>query len=244
MRQIDGQVAALDRGNARSSSSSCNVVEDDRRQAPPKAIRQDLEAEEEEEEDEWQTTADATSDDYSHQQAGSEQFAIEYEVEYDSNGQARRVKRQIEPLAPVDHSGLEYGAFKKCFFDLPQELRGLSREEIDALRREIDVTVSDSSAPPPCSDFQQLKFGEKIENIIKKLDYKCPTPIQAQSLPILLSGMNLIGIAETGSGKTAAYVWPMIIHIKRSELAGLSINNNIIQSISTLFNQLGQDYVF
>ncbi len=43
--------------------------------------------------------------------------------------------------------------------------------------------------------------------------YTEPTPIQKQALPVALSGRDIIGIAQTGSGKTAAFVLPMIVHI-------------------------------
>lgn len=48
---------------------------------------------------------------------------------------------------------------------------------------------------------------------IIKQGFEKPTPIQAQALPVVLSGRDVIGIAKTGSGKTLAYVWPLIIHI-------------------------------
>jgi len=40
-----------------------------------------------------------------------------------------------------------------------------------------------------------------------------PTPIQAQALPLALRGRDVIGIAKTGSGKTFAYIWPMLVHV-------------------------------
>ena len=43
--------------------------------------------------------------------------------------------------------------------------------------------------------------------------YTSPTPIQAQALPAALSGRDVLGIAQTGSGKTAAFVLPMVVHI-------------------------------
>lgn len=48
---------------------------------------------------------------------------------------------------------------------------------------------------------------------IRKSEYTQPTPIQAQAIPLALSGRDLIGIAKTGSGKTAAFIWPTLIHI-------------------------------
>lgn len=43
--------------------------------------------------------------------------------------------------------------------------------------------------------------------------YEKPTPIQCQALPAALSGRDILGIAKTGSGKTAAFVLPMMVHI-------------------------------
>lgn len=43
--------------------------------------------------------------------------------------------------------------------------------------------------------------------------YEQPTPIQCQALPAALSGRDVLGLAKTGSGKTAAFVLPMIVHI-------------------------------
>jgi len=47
-----------------------------------------------------------------------------------------------------------------------------------------------------------------------RYNYEKPTPIQAQALPIILSGRNMIGIAKTGSGKTLAFLLPIFRHIK------------------------------
>ena len=49
---------------------------------------------------------------------------------------------------------------------------------------------------------------------LKLKNFQKPFPIQCQSLPICMSGRDMIGIAETGSGKTLAYVLPMLRHIR------------------------------
>lgn len=57
-------------------------------------------------------------------------------------------------------------------------------------------------------------LDQQISTFICRYNYEKPTPIQAQALPIILSGRNMIGIAKTGSGKTLAFVLPMFRHIK------------------------------
>lgn len=46
-----------------------------------------------------------------------------------------------------------------------------------------------------------------------RLNYTKPTPIQAQAIPCIMAGRDLIGIAKTGSGKTLAFLLPMFRHI-------------------------------
>jgi ATP-dependent RNA helicase DDX46/PRP5 len=50
--------------------------------------------------------------------------------------------------------------------------------------------------------------------VIKGLEYAAPTSIQAQAIPAIMSGRDIIGVAKTGSGKTMAFILPMFRHIK------------------------------
>jgi ATP-dependent RNA helicase RhlE len=58
--------------------------------------------------------------------------------------------------------------------------------------------------------FEKFHFHPKIESAIKALGYTTPTPIQLQSIPFILQGKDLMGLAQTGTGKTAAFVLPIL----------------------------------
>lgn len=51
-------------------------------------------------------------------------------------------------------------------------------------------------------------------DVIKRLNYTSPTSIQAQAIPAIMSGRDVIGVAKTGSGKTVAFLLPLFRHIK------------------------------
>jgi len=77
-----------------------------------------------------------------------------------------------------------------------------------------EITVSDPEAPPPVLSFESSGLPEYLLNKILR-DFSVPTPIQAQGLPIALSGKNMVGIGQTGSGKTLAFLLPALLHIKK-----------------------------
>ncbi len=62
-------------------------------------------------------------------------------------------------------------------------------------------------------DFKSLNLAAPISSAIEELGYSTPTPIQAKAIPDVLKGRDLMGIAQTGTGKTAAFSLPMLNHI-------------------------------
>lgn len=62
--------------------------------------------------------------------------------------------------------------------------------------------------------FDDFKFNRQILNAIADAGYTAPTPIQQKAIPPILNGQDVLGIAQTGTGKTAAYVLPLLMKLK------------------------------
>ncbi|XP_059811767.1 ATP-dependent RNA helicase DDX42 [Hypanus sabinus] len=138
----------------------------------------------------------------------------EEEIDYDSDGNPiPPQKKVIDPLPPIDHTEIEYQPFEKNFYIEHEDLAKLSLIPLAELRQKLNLRVSGADPPKPCSSFAHFGFDEQLMHQIRKSEYTQPTPIQCQGVPIALSGRDMIGIAKTGSGKTAAFIWPMLIHI-------------------------------
>jgi len=67
--------------------------------------------------------------------------------------------------------------------------------------------------------FAALGLGPKLSQALTELGYVEPTPIQAKAIPVILSGRDVIGVAQTGTGKTAAFVLPLLerLSVARAE---------------------------
>ncbi|MEP4534067.1 MAG: DEAD/DEAH box helicase [Cyclobacteriaceae bacterium] len=65
--------------------------------------------------------------------------------------------------------------------------------------------------------FDDLKLSNPLRNAISDLGFETPTPIQEQSFSVILSGKDMVGIAQTGTGKTFAYLLPILKDLKYSD---------------------------
>ncbi|VDO97591.1 unnamed protein product [Soboliphyme baturini] len=125
----------------------------------------------------------------------------------------RSLHSHIDPLKRIDHSMISYEPFEKNFYSEHSDISQLSQDQVNGLRKKLDIKVIGANPPKPVSSFAHFGFDSKLMAAIRKAEYSVPTPIQAQGIPVILSGRDIIGIAKTGSGKTVAYLWPALVHI-------------------------------
>lgn len=91
----------------------------------------------------------------------------------------------------------------------PNKKRKLSDAEASEEEESIPSPIPEQTPAEP-QTFAELGVIEPLCEACTALGYKQPTPIQAQSIPLALKGRDVIGLAETGSGKTAAFSLPIL----------------------------------
>lgn len=89
--------------------------------------------------------------------------------------------------------------------------------------------------------FEQLNLDQRIFNAISNCGYRNPTPIQARSIPEILSGIDLVASAQTGTGKTAAFVLPALQKICTNKSKSKSARVLILTPTRELASQITKD---
>ncbi|KAL5545597.1 hypothetical protein UlMin_005284 [Ulmus minor] len=82
---------------------------------------------------------------------------------------------------------------------------------------DIPVETSGGNVPPPVNTFAEIDLGEALNLNIRRCKYVKPTPVQRHAIPISLAGRDLMACAQTGSGKTAAFCFPIISGIMQDQ---------------------------
>lgn len=113
---------------------------------------------------------------------------------------------------------------RKNFYVEHKEVKAMSLERVQAFRLERNNIVVEHAQgtehlqeiPKPVMTFEHaFQLYPEIMTVIRKQKFTTPSPIQCQAWPIIMSGYDLIAIAQTGTGKTLAYILPALIHLLR-----------------------------
>lgn len=94
------------------------------------------------------------------------------------------------------------------------------------------------------ANFKKFKLQESILAAITKIGYEEPTPIQAESLPILMEGSDLLGIAQTGTGKTAAFALPILnsLMLNKKKTKSRKLRALILSPTRELASQINESF--
>ena len=94
-------------------------------------------------------------------------------------------------------------------------LSEMTKRDWRILREDFDIRIRRGKAPNPLRTWDESEICGSILKSLSEMGFKKPSPIQRQAIPIGMEFRDVIGIAETGSGKTAAFVIPMIHYIQQ-----------------------------
>ena len=95
-----------------------------------------------------------------------------------------------------------------------KKLDDMTQRDWRIFKEDYSISVKGTNVPPPLRNWKESVIPDPILRVIESVGYRDPTPIQRQAIPIAIQGRDIIGIAETGSGKTASFVIPMLCFIK------------------------------
>ncbi|KAK6606863.1 DEAD/DEAH box helicase [Botrytis cinerea] len=108
--------------------------------------------------------------------------------------------------------------FEKSFYKEDPVVAARSEEDVAKFRAQHNIAVQGPNIPKPVETFDEAGFPAYVMTEVKAQGFPAPTPIQSQGWPMALSGRDVVGIAETGSGKTLTYCLPAIVHINAQPL--------------------------
>ena len=151
-------------------------------------------------------------------------------VIYDEDGNPKKITKVATNLITAIQREESYPPIQKDFYPSPPSKETPTNLSTDSSSPpsssindwkkqngvEVNNIASDASlslkTPDPVLSFASLPFPPSLQRLLQNQHYLQPTPIQAAALPLVLSGRDVIGSSPTGSGKTACYLWPFILH--------------------------------
>ena len=117
-----------------------------------------------------------------------------------SDKQAKKLKK-LKKRAAAAPAGSTADAKKSKSTAAPSDVNGADRPSAES---------SAQREHPSYATFAEAPFAPKLKEVLKKIGFAAPTPIQARAWPAALSGCNLVAVAKTGSGKTLAFALPVL----------------------------------
>lgn len=92
-----------------------------------------------------------------------------------------------------------------------QFISSLTDEQVQRIKQELGIETQGRDVRRPIIEFEHCGLPATLSGNLKKAGYEAPTPVQMQMVPVGLSGRDVIASADTGSGKTVAFLLPVVV---------------------------------
>jgi len=139
---------------------------------------------------------------------------------YHHNSKVRAIENHSFSSARMNQRGEPVVDLNSDFWTTAEEVLFEKSEtsKIDFDRYdEIPVETSGNDCPPPINSFIEAYLGDAIQTNVLKAKYERPTPVQKYGIPIVMKGRDLMACAQTGSGKTAAFLLPILSKLLKTQ---------------------------
>lgn len=134
---------------------------------------------------------------------------------YDQLLKERRTTEEVERAVALKHMSIKKEA--KTKWDerhwTEKPLDQMKERDWRIFKEDFNISTKGGNIPHPIRSWAESGLPEKMLRVIESVGYTEPTPIQRQAIPIGIQNRDIIGIAETGSGKTASFVIPLLTYI-------------------------------
>jgi superfamily II DNA/RNA helicase len=97
-----------------------------------------------------------------------------------------------------------------------------------------DASTNEVTTDTPVMAFAQLQLAAPLARAVAEMGYESMTPIQAQAIPVVLQGRDVMGAAQTGTGKTAAFALPLLQRMMKHENASTSPARHPVRALVLL----------
>ncbi|KAK5663629.1 hypothetical protein OQA88_4060 [Cercophora sp. LCS_1] len=98
-----------------------------------------------------------------------------------------------------------------------KSLEDMKERDWRIFKENFGIATKGGAIPNPMRSWRESGLPSRLLDIVEKVGYEEPTPIQRAAIPIAMQSRDLIGVAVTGSGKTAAFLLPLLVYISRLE---------------------------
>ncbi len=153
------------------------------------------------------------------------------------------------PEAPALHTVSELPPANDAVSSEPTEPHRVESHQIESHQADSDQGESDQAEPGLDAPEQALPLftetglSEPILRAVIEKGYLYPTPIQAQAIPVILAGRDVMGVAQTGTGKTASFTLPMLDILDGSRARARMPRSLILEPTRELALQVAENFV-
>ncbi|EGX50323.1 hypothetical protein AOL_s00076g87 [Orbilia oligospora ATCC 24927] len=144
--------------------------------------------------------------------AETDRSTKQYAAALESRGDAEE-RRRARELVEMDRKKRENLSWSdKHWSEKPLDM--MKERDWRIFKEDFNISTKGGGIPNPMRSWKESSLPQVLLDVIHSVGYKDPSPIQRAAIPIALRSRDVIGVAVTGSGKTASFILPLLVYIK------------------------------